>query len=48
MNYMNGKEYVEVQDKRDNIHPTENILLAERRESRCLRTQYQVINDTQI
>ena len=48
MKYLNGKYYVEVKDKKYKIHPTENIILRERKEPKSLRTQYQVINDTKI
>ena len=48
MKYLNGKYYVEVKDKRYKIHPTENIILRERKEPKSLRTQYQVINNTKI
>ena len=40
--------YVEVKDQRYKIHPTENIILRKRDESKSLRSQYQVQNQTQI
>ena len=48
MKYLNGEYYVEVKDHRYKIHPTENIILRKRDEPKCLRTQYQVQNETQI
>ena len=46
MKYLNGGYYVEVQDHRYEIHPTEYILLRLRDEPKSLRTQYQVHNET--
>ena len=48
MKYLNGEYYVEVRDHRYKIHPTENIILRKRDESKSLRTQYQVQNETLI
>ena len=48
MKYLNGECYVEVKDNRYKIHPTENIILRKRDPPKSLRTQYQVINRTQI
>ena len=48
MKYLNGRYYVEVQDQRYKIHPTENIILRLRDELKSLRTQYQVQNETRI
>ena len=48
MKYLNGRYYVEVEDHRYKIHPTENIILRLRDEPKSLRTQYQVQNETQI
>ena len=48
MKRLNGKDYVEVKDKRYIIHPTENNILRERKKPRSLRTQYQIFNKTQI
>ena len=48
MKYLNGRYYVEVNDHRYKIHPTENIILRLRDEPKSLRTQYQVQNETQI
>ena len=48
MKYLNGEYYVEVKDKRNLIHPTENILLRKRDPPTSLRTQYHVQNETQI
>ena len=48
MKYLNGQYYVEVEDHRYKIHPTENIILRKRNPPTSLRTQYQVQNDTQI
>ena len=46
MKYLNNKYYVE--DKKYTTHPTENIILSERKEPKRLKTQYQVIDDTKI
>ena len=48
MKYLDGKYYVELKDHRYRIHPTVNFLLGFRDEPKCLRTQYQVQNETQI
>ena len=48
MKYLNGEYYVEVKDKRYQIHPTENIIFRKRDPPKSLRTQYQVQNETQI
>ena len=48
MKYLNNKYYVEVKDKKYTTHPTENIILSERKEPKRLKTQYQVIDDTKI
>ena len=48
MKYLNGEHYVEVEDHRYKIHPTENIILRKRDPPTSLRTQYQVQNNTQI
>ena len=48
MKYLNGEYYFEVKDHRYKIHPFENIILRKRDESKSLRTQYQVQNETQI
>ena len=48
MKYLNGEYYVEVNDHRYKIHPTENIILRKRDEPKSLRTQYQVQNETKI
>ena len=48
MKYFKGRYYVEVEDYRYKIHPTENIILRLRDEPKSLRTQYQVQNETQI
>ena len=48
MKYLNGEYYVEVKDKRYQIHPTENIILRKREPPKSLRTQYQVQNQTKI
>ena len=47
MKYLNGEYYVEVEDHRYKIHPTENIILPKRNPPTSLRTQYQVQNQTQ-
>ena len=39
-----NNKYVVLQDKRYNFHPTENLILRQRKEPKSLRTQYQVIN----
>ena len=48
MKYLNGENYVEVKDHRYIFHPTEIIILRKRDPPTCLRTQYQVQNETQI
>ena len=48
MKYLNGEYYVELNDHRYKIHPTENIILRKRDEPKSLRTQYQVQNETKI
>ena len=48
MNFLNGRYYVEVKDKRYRIHPTENIIVGLWVEPKTLRTQYHVQNETQI
>ena len=48
MKYLNGEYYVEVKDHRYRIHPNENLILRKRDPPQCLRTQYQVQNETQI
>ena len=48
MKLLNGQYYVEVEDHRYKIHPTENIILEERDRPKSLKTQYQVQNETQI
>ena len=45
--YLDNIYYVEVKDHRYRIHPTENIILGLRTESKSLRTQYQDQNETQ-
>ena len=48
MKYLNGQNYVEVEDHRYKIHPTEKTILQKRDPPTSLRTQYQVQNETQI
>ena len=48
MKCLNGKYYVEVNDKKYIVTPTENIILRGRKETRSLRTQSQVSNETKI
>ena len=48
MKYLNGKCYVEVQNKRDTVQPTEKIILRKKDPAFSLRTQYQVRNIIQI
>ena len=48
MKYLNGEYYVEVKDHRYKIQPTEKIILRLRDETKSLRTQYQVQNQTKI
>ena len=48
MKYLNGEYYVEVDDCRYKIHPTENNILRKRDEPKSLRTQYQLLNETKI
>ena len=43
-----GNYYVEVNDKKYIITPTENIILRGRKETSSLRTQSQVSNETEI
>ena len=43
MIYLNGKYYVDVQDKRYKIHPLYNKILRELDPPKSLRIQYQVI-----
>ena len=47
MKFHNGQFYIEVEDKRYVIHPTENIILQKRDPPISLKTQYQVQNETQ-
>ena len=47
MKFVNSR-YVELRDKRYKIHPTENIILRLRDDSKSPRIQYQVQNETQI
>ena len=48
MKFLNGHYYVEVNDRRYEIHSTEKFILRERDPQKSLRTQYQVQNNTQI
>ena len=48
MKYLNGQNYVEVNDHPYKIHPTENIILRLRDEPKSLRTQYKVQKETRI
>ena len=48
LKFPNGEYYVEVKDHRYKNHPTENIILRKRDPPQCLKTQYQVQNETQI
>ena len=48
MKYLNGEYYVEVEDHRYNLHPTENIILSKKDPPSSLRTQYQVKKETKI
>ena len=48
MKFLNSQYYVEVRDKRHEIHPSENINLRLRYELKSLRPQNQVQNETQI
>ena len=48
MKYIDGEYYVEVKDRRYNIHPTENIILRKRDPPESPRTQNQVQNETWI
>ena len=48
MKYINRGFYVEVKDKRYNIHATESIILRKRDPPLSLRTQYQVQSKTQL
>ena len=48
MKDLHGQYYVEVKDHRYKIHPTENIILRLRDESKSLRNEYQIENETQI
>ena len=40
MKYLDGDYYVEVEDHRYRIHPTENILIRKRNPPTFLRNQY--------
>ena len=42
------KYYVEAKDKNYIIHPTENHILREPEESKCLRHQYKVLTGTKV
>ena len=46
MKSLNGKNYIELNEKGCIIRPTENITLREIKESKSVRTQYQVRNET--
>ena len=48
MKYLDGNYYVEVEDHRYKIHPTEKIILRKRDEPKSVRTQHQIQNETQI
>ena len=48
MKFLNGELYVEVNDHRYKIHPTENIILRKQDPPTSLRRQFQVRNETQI
>ena len=48
MKYLDGNYYVEVNDHRYKIHPTENNILRKRDPPTSLRTQYQIQNETKI
>ena len=48
MKYLNGQYYVEVNNHRYKVHPTENKILRKRDPPTSLRTQYQVQKETQI
>ena len=48
MKYLNGENYVQVNDHRYKIHPTEKIILPKLDPPSSLRTQYQVQNQTKI
>ena len=41
MQYLNGKGYAEVKDKRYTFQPTENRILGESKEPKNLRAQYE-------
>ena len=48
MKYITNKFFTEVKDKRYLFHPTGNNILRERKETKSLQTQYQVIIETKI
>ena len=48
MKTLNGKNYVELKNKRYIFHPNEDIKLRERMEPKTLRTQYQAMIITHI
>ena len=48
MKYLNGEYYVEDEDRRYKIHPTENKILRKRGPPISLGTQYRVQSKTQI
>ena len=48
MQHLNNKYYEAVRVKRYVIRPTETFVLRERKEPKCLRIQYQIVNETKI
>ena len=48
MKYLKCQYYVEVKDERYTSQPDEKFILREGKPSKSLRTQYQVIKETQI
>ena len=48
MKYLNGEFYVEVNDKRYRLHPTENNISPKRDQPTSPRTQYRNQNETRI
>ena len=48
MKDLNGKNYVELNDKRCMNHPNEDVISRERKEPKRLRNQNQVTNNKQL
>ena len=48
MKNLDSKNYVEKKDKRETVHSIENYLLQDCNDSKPLKTQYQVMNETKM